>query len=73
MEQLRKNPEQAMKDAGLSAAEQNILQKGDSDLIRITIAKELGIDSSLIKPFFTFVYTLTSTIVHVSVNVSVLE
>jgi hypothetical protein len=67
-EQLKKNPALAMTEAGLSSAEQTILLNGDPNLIRQTIAKELGIDSALLVPFFTITITLTT--VHVNVHVS---
>jgi hypothetical protein len=67
MSALRADPMAAMKAAGLTDAEQAVLMQGDSDQIREIMAKELGVDSSIIKPFYTITFSLVK--VHVNVNI----
>jgi len=69
MSALRADAESAMSGAGLTAAEQSILLEGDPDQIREVVAKELGVDSSIIRPF----YTITITLKTVHVNVAIKE
>jgi hypothetical protein len=68
LQKLRTSPHQAFKDAGLSAAEQTVLLQGDPDAVRLTIARELGVDSSLIKPFYTLTISLTEVHVHIEIK-----
>ena len=67
LQKMKTDPDATLNEAGLTTAEKDLLLKGDPDAIRLTIAEELGVDSSIIKPFFT----ITATLVHVHVNVNV--
>jgi hypothetical protein len=68
VEDLRKNPQDALSQSGLSEADQAIILKGDPDLIRITIAKELGVDPYIITPFCFIIIPLLAVTVSITVS-----
>jgi hypothetical protein len=68
VDELRKDPVKAMKKAGLSAAQQKILMKGNPTEIRATIAKELGVDSCIIAPPCLVIVPYANVNVHFGVK-----